>query len=78
MTYYDGRGEARQRLINFINYDKETSKVTRPFGAIKEDLVYNLILQEPHMARIVLKLYPSDVEYCTINNAFYDDVPGLS
>ena len=48
MSYF---GDARQRLINFINYDKETSAVTRPVDAIKEDLVYNLITQEPHMAQ---------------------------
>lgn len=71
MSYF---GDARQRLINFINYDKETSAVTRPFDAIKEDLVYNLITQEPHMAQLVLRLHSSDVEYCTVNNAFYDDV----
>ena len=70
--------DARQRLINFINYDKESSVVNRPFDFMKEDLVYNLIGTEPDVAKKVLRLCASDVEYCTINNAFYDDVPGLA
>ena len=70
--------DARQRLINFINHDKETSTVTRPFDFMKEDLVYNLISEEPDVAKKVIRLVASDVEYCTINNKFYDDVPGLS
>ena len=70
--------DARQRLINFINYEKKDSIVTRPFDFMKEDLVYNLISEEPDVAKKVLRLVASDVEYCTINNKFYDDVPGLS
>ena len=70
--------DARQRLINFINHDKQTSTVTRPFDFMKEDLVYNLISEEPDVAKKVIRLVASDVEYCTINNKFYDDVPGLS
>ena len=45
---------------------------------MKEDLVYNLIEDEPNVAKKVLRLYASDVEFCTINNKFYDDVPGLT
>jgi len=70
--------DARQRLINFINHERETSTLVRPFDFMKEDLVYNLISQEPDMAKSVLRLHSSDVEYCTINNKFYDDVPGLA
>ena len=71
--------DARQRLINFINHDKERKTVTRPFAFMKEDLVYNLIDQHEYkMAKRVLRLVASEVEYCTINNKFYDDVPGLS
>ena len=75
MSYF---GDARQRLINFINHDKESSVVNRPFDFMKEDLVYNLIGSEPDIAKQVLRLTAGDVEYCTINNKFYDDVPGLT
>jgi hypothetical protein len=67
-------GDARQRLINYINHDRKEPGGYRPFDAMKEDLVYNLISQEPHVAKMVLRLHSSDVEYCTINNCFYDDV----
>jgi len=70
--------DARQRLINFISHERETSTLVRPFDFMKEDLVYNLISHEPDMAKSVLRLHSSDVEYCTINNKFYDDVPGLA
>ena len=75
MSYFQ---DARQRLINFINHERETSTINRPFDFMKEDLVYNLIEQEPHVAKLVLRLHSSDVEFCTINNKFYDDVPGLT
>ena len=75
MSYF---GDARQRLINFINRDRSLPGAYRPFDAMKEDLVYNLIEQEPHVAKLVLRLHSSDVEFCTINNQFYDDVPGLT
>lgn len=71
MSYF---GDARQRLINFINHDRSQPGGYRPFNAMKEDLVYNLIGQEPHVAKLVLRLYASDVEFCTVNNCFYDDV----
>ena len=70
--------DARQRLINYINYDKDNSVLSRPFDFMKEDLVYNLIASEPDIAKQVLRLTAGDVEYCTINNKFYDDVPGLA
>ena len=70
--------DARQRLINFINYEKDNSVLSRPFDFMKEDLVYNLIASEPDIAKQVLRLTAGDVEYCTINNKFYDDVPGLA
>ena len=75
MSYFQ---DARQRLINFINHERETSTISRPFDLMKEDLVYNLIEQEPNVAKLVLRLHSSDVEFCTINNKFYDDVPGLT
>ena len=71
MSYF---GDARQRLINFINHDRSLPGAYRPFDAMKEDLVYNLIDEEPHMAKLVLRLCASDVEYCTIRNKFYDDI----
>ena len=75
MSYFQ---DARQRLINFINHERETSTISRPFDLMKEDLVYNLIEEEPSVAKLVLRLHSSDVEFCTINNNFYDDVPGLT
>jgi len=66
--------DARQTLINFINHDRSLPGAYRPFDAMKEDLVYNLIDEEPNMAKLVLRLYASDVEYCTIRNNFYDDI----
>ena len=80
MSYF---GDARQRLINFINHDRSQPGGYRPFDAMKEDLVYNLIGEdlvynligeEPHVAKLVLRLHSSDVEFCTMNNCFYDDV----
>ena len=43
MSYF---GDARQRLINFINYDKETSAVTRPFDAISLTRIITPILAD--------------------------------
>jgi len=68
------RSIARQILIDYINEDREAPGAYRPFDAMKEDLVYNLIEEQPNMAKLVLRLHASDVEYCTINNRFYDDV----
>ena len=61
MSYF---GDARQRLINFINHDRSQPGGYRPFDAMKEDLVYNLIGEEPHVAKLVLRLHSSDVEFC--------------